>query len=247
MKTRTLAFLAAALTIVTSSALFAVTYLIPTDRQLVLRSEGIVIARALHSAPTLNEYGAIVTTTDLTIESVLKGKLEVLSSLRLNEPGGRIGEKATMVPGSPRFADGERYLLFITSQGKSLTTWGLGLGKFDFTADSTGRPIVMRGADDGEGVFGLDESSPDALHVERARLEESFLRFIRDTARGQETKQIDYFVASPRATAKPRTASYSAPHLRTQTDSARADYLADGIYRWQDHSQAIVICCSAGG
>jgi hypothetical protein len=52
--------------------------------------------------------------------------------------------------------------LFITSQGKSLTTWGLGLGKFDFAADSTGRPIVMRGADDGEGVFGLDESRPDA-------------------------------------------------------------------------------------
>lgn len=36
----------------------------------------------------------------------------------------------------------------------------------------------------------------------------------------------------------------SLPH---ETDSARADYLADGIYRWQDASQAIVICCIAGG
>jgi hypothetical protein len=248
MKARTIALLAAALTLATtSSAVLAVTYLVPTDRQLVTRSMAIVIARATHSAPALNEYGAIVTTTEFTVESVLKGKLEVLGSLRLSEPGGRIGTRATAIPGAPRFADGERYLLFLTSQGESLTTWGLGLGKFDFAADRAGRKILMRGADDGEGVFGIDEANPDAIHVEGARLEEPFLRFIRDTANGRESRELDYVAVEPKLPARPRTSSLSAPPLRTRTDAVRADYLADGIYRWQNPSQTIVVCCSASG
>ena len=53
MKSSTIAFLATALTLATSSAVLAVTYLVPTDQQLVLRSEAVVIARAIHSAPAM--------------------------------------------------------------------------------------------------------------------------------------------------------------------------------------------------
>jgi hypothetical protein len=59
--------------------------------------------------------------------------------------GGQIGSFAATVPGSPRFADGEKVLVFCAGAGPRMpTVLGLSLGKFTLTTDDSGEAIIKR-------------------------------------------------------------------------------------------------------
>ncbi|MEA2325158.1 MAG: hypothetical protein QOE68_117 [Thermoanaerobaculia bacterium] len=56
-----------------ATSLQAITYIVPTDRDLVKRAEAIVIATAMESHAEMRDGGRIVTVTKLALEEVLKG------------------------------------------------------------------------------------------------------------------------------------------------------------------------------
>src|SRR3954447_749167 len=94
-----LSFLAAA------TSLQAVTYIVPTDRDLVKRAEAIVVATAVESHSEMRDSGRIVTVATLQVERVIKGNVGG-NTVQLAELGGAVAGHARLVPGSPRYETG---------------------------------------------------------------------------------------------------------------------------------------------
>jgi hypothetical protein len=161
--------------LVVHSAL-AATFVVPDDHRLVQRANAIVVASAL--ASHTEENGEIVTT--MSIEEVIKGAVRQ-DTIDLREPGA-------FIPGVPRFADGERYIVFLMRHEGRWHVLDLVLGKFRFATDLRGRDVTLR--DEAE-IQGWDpDGSP---HRERHRLAGEFLQFLRTSARGGPAAQ-NYFV-----------------------------------------------------
>src|SRR5882757_4795009 len=115
----------------TATSLQAITYIVPADRDLVKRAEAIVIATAVESHSELRDGGRLVTVATLRVERTLKGS--VADSVQLVELGGAVDGRMTFIPGSPRYEDGQRYLVFLrTNPLGEWMTFGFGLGKFEF-------------------------------------------------------------------------------------------------------------------
>ncbi len=170
---------AVALVITTSSAL-AVTYIVPTDRDLVKRSEAIVIATGIGSHSEITAGGRVVTIATMALEEVLKGELGGRATIDLIEPGGIAGDRATLITGSPRYEAGKHYLVFLRRTADGWATYGFGLGKFEYVNQSFDQPILVRGGV-AETIFGWDEVS-GGPHKERLRLASAFETFVRTTA-----------------------------------------------------------------
>ena len=158
---------AVTLAITTSSAL-AVTYIVPTDRDLVNRSEAIVIATAIGSHSEITADGRVVTIATMALEEVLKGELRGQASIDLIEPGGVVGDRVTLISGSPRYTAGKHYLVFLRSTSDGWATYGFGLGQFEYVTDPFGHQVFTRGGVS-EGIFGWDESWRCASRGETAR------------------------------------------------------------------------------
>jgi hypothetical protein len=181
------------LAITTSSAL-AVTYIVPTDRDLVMRSEAIVDATAVASHSQYTADGRIVTVITLAVEESFKGAIEARSSIDLIEPGGFAGDRGTIIPGSPRYADGKRYMVFLRRTSDGWATYGFGLGKFEWIDDAYGDQFLTRGGG-AEGLFGWDELT-SLPHVETLRDRTAFQSFVRSlVANPGAPVREDYFVA----------------------------------------------------
>ena len=152
MKARSIAFLATAVSILASPALFAATYVVPTDAAMVSRSSAIVIAHAINSYAVDTPGRGIETVTHFTVEETIKGGEIVGSSFDLHEPGGHLGDRWKVIFGAPHFTAGERLLLFLyqAPDGK-LTTTDLALGRFDFATDDNGHHLLVRSESDVTG------------------------------------------------------------------------------------------------
>src|SRR5216684_5491312 len=154
------------LSLAVATSLHAITYIVPNDRDLVKRAEAIVIATAVESHAELRDGQRIVTVAALQVERVLKGS--VGQTVQLVELGGAIGGRVKLIPGSPRYENGKRYLVFLrTNSLGEWMTYGFALGKFEFISDLKDRELVTRGGSD-EQIFGLDEAD-GSLHVEHLR------------------------------------------------------------------------------
>ena len=195
--------------LLTSSSLLAATFVVPDDREMVRRADIIVLATAGASISQLNNDGGIETVTPMSVSDVLKGS-GVPSTLNVYEPGGHIGNMFTVIPGSPRFADGEQLLLFLKqTDGDRWAVAELVLGKFAFH-DNRGEKVLTRDADE---IVGWD---PDLRpHTEHARDAERFLRFVRSEAAGVRADE-DYFVSAPLTAAS----TSSSPALTPGTNIA---------------------------
>jgi hypothetical protein len=231
------------LLLVAATPLQAITYIVPSDRDLVKRAEAIVIATAVESHSELRDGGRLVTVATLRVERVLKGSMS--ESVQLVELGGVVGDRVTFVPGSPRYEDGKRYLVFLhTNKLGEWMTFGFGLGKFEFIADLKGRELLKRGSTD-EEIFGLDESN-GALHVEPLRSGPEFLSFIESRAIADAPSRETYFV-------NPSDVVFGTfpefrPHAEkfvTHALSTRPDYLLSGNFRWHSPSASFLYCCNA--
>lgn len=180
---RTLVSLLVALVCVGVSA---ATYVVPSDEALIGRTDSIVIARALHSHVEESGERGIETVTEFAVEEVLKGQASLGDGIRVRSPGGTIETKknetkAKMVPGAPRFVDGDRVLLFVKKIGADdYATTDLGLGLFGFATDDAGHRVLIRGDTEIRGW------NPDgSVHHEPRREADRFLEFVRDVVRNR--------------------------------------------------------------
>jgi FG-GAP-like repeat/Ig-like domain CHU_C associated/Dual-action HEIGH metallo-peptidase len=199
--------LATAALLLVATPLFAATFVVPNDRDLVARADAIVIGTALDSYARESAEGGIETVTVLSVSDTLKGRLG--ATINVVEPGGTLDGVSTIIAGVPQFAPGERVLLFLRYTGAD--RWSvadLAVGKFRFTEAGTQRLLER---DAGE-VVGWD---PDLTpHEEHPRDAARFVAFIRDVAAGRTSASQDYFAPLP---AGPRVQSQS---FKAQTDIA---------------------------
>src|SRR4051794_14129458 len=77
---------------------FAATFVVPTDRDLIRRAAAIVIATPLSSYTQLTDEGGVETVTPVRIEEVLKGE-ELGDLLTVVEPGGEYHGRSTIISG----------------------------------------------------------------------------------------------------------------------------------------------------
>jgi len=139
-RTRTYAVLAVAFFV--AASLQAITYVVPTDRELVRRADAVVLATATESHSELTDRGSIVTITTLQVEDVLKGDIDP-TALQITEPGGFLRDRALTIFGSPRFENGKQYLLFLRRTAQNVwTTYTLQVGVFEFTTNLQGLPLI---------------------------------------------------------------------------------------------------------
>lgn len=230
-----------------ATSLQAITYIVPNDRDLVKRAEAIVIATAVESHSEMRDGGRIVTVATLQVERVVKGNVDG-DFVQLAELGGSVDGRVTVIPGSPRYESGKRYLVFLrTNNFGEWMTYGFALGKFEFVSDLRGRELLIRRTAD-EEIFGLDESD-GSLHVEQLRGAPEFVSFVQSRAASDAPARQDYFVKRSEVILavfpefQPKAAAFVPRPLATATD-----YLFDcGGFpcKWSAPSAGLYHCCSA--
>ncbi|MEA2339003.1 MAG: hypothetical protein QOE82_3010, partial [Thermoanaerobaculia bacterium] len=233
-------FLAAA------SSLQAITYIVPNDRDLVKRADAIVIATAVESHPELRGEGRLVTVATLQVERVIKGSIG--DTVQLAELGGSIAGRVTIIPGSPRYENGNRYLVFLhTNNYGEWMTYGFALGKFEYVSDLRGRELLIRRTAD-EEIFGLDEAD-GSPHVEQLRDAPAFESFVQNRVDSEAPAREDYFVKrSDVIFAKFPEFQPKASAFVPRAEATAADYLFDcGGFpcKWPAPTASFYHCCSA--
>lgn len=209
-----------------ASTASAATFIVPTDEGLVRASKAIIVGTAGESHGRWAPGGWIETVTELRIDESIKGPIEPGRSINVTELGGAVGEIAYTVPGSPRYAPGERVLLFLETNSRGeWVSKNMVVGKFTFTGG-----LLLRESDE---LVGWDEEN-GAAHREQHRDAARFLRFVRDAAAGHHPV-VDYVVhANPRLTTE---------SLRPVANAAASTYLLQiggrGI-RWNRFPTAVV-------
>jgi hypothetical protein len=178
----------------------ATTYFVPTDAELIQRADDIVIATGVASLAERTQ-----TRVTLRIGEVLKGERAAGEHLVLTERGGR----ALLVPGSPRYEPGVRYLVFTeTNSAGEPITFGMSLGRFELAGQRVRR----------HGISGLDANLEP--HVERDRDARAFVDYIRGIVAQRVAPESSYFVdAEP-------------PLVNASTNLTRTSYLLEGAFRW---------------
>lgn len=223
MKARTL-FVAAWLAAFGVPSLWAATYVVPSDAEMVQRADDIVIATGVSSSTVRDVRGRIVTRFTLRVEESLKGYLATNDEIVLTEPGGLLGDGGRIVFGAPRYEAGRRYLVFTsTNREMERATFGMALGQFDL-ADG----LALR-----HDIEGFDHNLE--AHVEPTRDASRFVEFIRGAV-SQRRSSTDYFMSPPAAVASAVAAvqeTAAAPRF------SRSSYLLQtdgGGMRWRDPS-----------
>jgi hypothetical protein len=171
-----------------ASSAFAASYVVPPDEILIRKAQGIVIARATTSWVEESAERGIETVTEFAVEDSLKGFVPLTFRIRI--PGGKFGERIKMLPGAPRFVDGEDALLFINKRPGTddYITTDFALGDFSFAYDDRGRHLAVRENE----IFGWDLGT-NLPHQEPRRDADQFIAFIKAIVAG-EKEPPGYFV-----------------------------------------------------
>jgi PKD repeat protein len=137
-----------------------------------------------------------VTLITLRLSEAIKGWPGDTFVVRL--PGGRVGDVAWWIPGTPAFAPGQDVVLMLGPQPGhtgQLRLTEFGLSKFDLTADDAGKTFAVRPAFAPRQDLLVSKRAPAAAGAPVARDAESFLAFLRATVRGEDAGEVGY--ASP--------------------------------------------------
>lgn len=208
-----------------ASPLFAATYMVPPDREMIQRADDIVVASAITSTVRRTPEGGIVTEYTLRIEDVLKGGRQRGAYLTLTELGGELPGLALYVSGMPVYEAGRRYLVFTEMKVSGDTsTWGLELGEFALENDGTGRQLALRVAS------GFDQNNWEPYR-EDVRDAEGFLDYIRGIVAQTIDPTPRYFVTA---------ASRGLKEEGFRELFTRGSYLSQGSPRWQSTPNASV-------
>lgn len=170
----------------------ATTFIVPTDEDMIAKSERIVIG-TVQSSYVRGSDGSIDTVYDFRIERSIKGKATSTdgSSLEIVSPGGVLENRALVVHSAAHFAMGEKVLLFLVKNHGEWTPVDLTLGKFRFVTSGKGDRLLTRDLQD---VAAWERDGTH--HEEKVRREEQFLRFIQERVAGRRVKaeDLDYLV-----------------------------------------------------
>jgi len=161
-----------------SAVAHAATYIVPSDDVLVGKAHAIVIARALTSYAEDSKEHGIETVTVLSVEDVLKGAWTRGDEIEVRTIGGVLETRVKVVPGAPRFTDGERVLVFLNEFEASNVVTDFALGLFRFETDDTGREVLIREATEIHGW-----NTDGSVHHEARRDAGLFLTYVRGIAR----------------------------------------------------------------
>jgi hypothetical protein len=154
-----------AVLILTAAAAQATVFVPFTDRQLVDRSDAVVVGTVLDSSTRVDANGLVITDYRLRVDEALKGAVE--GEITVSEFGGQHEHRITFIEDAAVYAKGERALLFLRRHADgAYATSSMTRGKFTFSESLAGERVVVRDA------------------AEMPRLADKFEAFIRDTARG---------------------------------------------------------------
>ncbi|MGZ7039907.1 MAG: hypothetical protein ACXVJO_17150, partial [Thermoanaerobaculia bacterium] len=172
-----------------TGSVFATVFLPLTDRQMVDRSDAIVVGTVTASATRIGIGGYVYTDYQFAVEDTLKGS--VGRTLTISEVGGLHEGRVTFIEGTATYRVGERVLTFLR-QGPNGTyyTSAMTLGRFSFGRNVGGEPVVVRD---------LAGEMPN----EPVRLRDGFLDFIRDAAQGKTAASSSYASATPESALRP--------------------------------------------
>ena len=223
-----------------AASLQAITYVMPTDREMVAHARGIVLGTATESHVELLGDGRIVTITTFAVDSTLKGQIEEGTEIRLVVPGGATANRAFIIPGMPLFAPGQRYLLFLHRNRDGWIPLGAGLGQFEFANDAlTGRSLAVRSNWQSATALNSDGSA----HLETYRDAAKFIDFIRTVAKDELAPAAAAYSIEPSQTVR-----FESTRLKLAPNFTRQSYLlafTGPIYgRWQNPTASFVYCCS---
>lgn len=180
----------ATLLAVFAGPLSATTYIVPSDAEMIQKSDDIVVVTGVSARTERTERGDIVTRYTLRVVETLKGGRAAGSHLVLTELGGEVGDELSYVPGTPEYQPGERYLVFtIANRDFEPVTFGMSLGQFRFVEQDARRLAVRT------EIHGYDQNLE--AYEERARDAQRFVTYIRDTV-AQRGGVADYFVPNAR-------------------------------------------------
>jgi len=226
-----------ALILFIAAPIYAVTYIVPPDREMIQLSDDIVVATGVTSLVERNAHGGIVTRYTLRVEDVLKGDRAPGDHLILTERGGVIDGEIRYIFGTPTYEAGERYLVFTeTNADAEPVTFGMALGQFFLTTDK-GRKLALRGE-----VEGFDQNFEP--YREQARDADAFLRYVRGIVASSIDPEPHYFVKDAPTRFEP------ASELAIAAEATRTSYLMSSggrPFRWQDPTATFVKSGTAVG
>lgn len=147
----------------TGAAVRAATVLELDLKQLVVKSDYIVVATVRGQNSRWNKYGRIVTDVALEVQESLKGEATAGERLFVTNMGGTVGDIAMHVEGSPQFVHGASMLVFlreVPSLGE-LRVVGMSQGVLYFSNGPYGQIILPGGQ--GLALVQTDQSERDAV------------------------------------------------------------------------------------
>ncbi len=151
-------------------------YLVPDDRSMIERADGIAVGVVLSSHSFMAPGGLILTDHLVGVEEGLKGAVAAGATATIREVGGTVGDESLVSSTAPGFAPGERVLVFLSRLAPDRwTTWSGELGKFSFVRDLDSAVLVREAT--AEEIFGWE--LPSARRYERVREAEEFLGYVR--------------------------------------------------------------------
>lgn len=141
-----------------------------SDRQLVDRSDAVVVATVRDAVARLRSDGYVVTDYHFDVEETLKGA--AARTITVSEIGGSTGQRFTFITDSATYTPGERVMVFLKkrSDGTYFTT-SMAMGRFSFTRNARGEAVVVREASE--------------LRNDPARLADGFKLFVKGAAQGR--------------------------------------------------------------
>jgi Ig-like domain CHU_C associated/Domain of unknown function (DUF4214) len=157
-----------------ASAVSATVFQPASDRQLVDRSDAVVVATVRDAATRVLPDGHIVTDYRFDVEQTLKGT--AAATIIVSEIGGVSGQRFTFISDSAAYSPGERVLVFLKKRndGTYFTT-SMAMGKFSFTRNAAGEAVVTRDVSE--------------LRNDPARAAEGFARFVREASQGHAASE----------------------------------------------------------
>jgi PKD repeat protein len=176
--------------------LSAATYLPKSDADLAREAPVIARATVLSTSVSLEPIAGEdrpVTLVTLQLTEAIQGSPGDTFVVRL--PGGRVGNAAWWIPGTPVFSPGQDVVLMLGEQpghpGQFRLT-ELGLSKFDLVLDDSGRRFAVRPAFAGDEDLAVSKRALAPGGAAEARDADSFLSFLRTVARGEAAAEVAY-------------------------------------------------------
>lgn len=232
MRPRVVQLGCAVLMLMMASAAMATSFVVPTDDEMVAKSQSIVIG-TVEGSYVQEVEGIIETVYELRVERGIKGAARAEELISIVSPGGMIGERGLLVPGSAHFRQGDHVLLFLTRHKGRWTTTDLTLGKFRFVTSTLGERLLVR---DLEDVVGWDHAGK--VHREKVRKEQGFLRFVEERAHGRKA-DTNYAVEASQVTIAPEPSAQITTNAAPFPAATYTDWVSNQPIRWPNISAGV--------